>query len=399
MIMNNIFYKNIILSFALIFVLFTLTNCTKPNTIRGYIEGLSNDTVFVMKAPLSNLAETVPIQDTIWAKDGRFAYTFPKDDAHILIFSFPQFFTHDRPTGGVFTPDNSYIMIFTEPGEKISFKGYLNSTGDLLGSVVVTGSELNRDFSPIQSKMFEINTNQVEEEMAIEQAMVNNNREAQSAGFAKRMERLNVKRELFSNYINANIDNPLSAFILTRLPLDSIGLYYDKLGESARNSVFRGMLDQQMEQYVNYTTTMKAMQEVIVGSKAPDFTLESTDGKNVTLSTLRGKYVIIDFWGSWCPPCIAGIPKMKSFYEKYKSKLEIVGVACREQSADVWQDAVKTYELPWINVYNDKLSDITPKYGIEGYPTKIVIDPEGTIVIRELGEVEDFYTKLESVIR
>jgi len=60
-----------------------------------------------------------------------------------------------------------------------------------------------------------------------------------------------------------------------------------------------------------------------------------------------------------------------------------LGVACSEESTDVWRDAVKRYELPSINVYNDDLSAVNVKYGVMAYPTKIVIDREGTILIRE----------------
>ena len=381
---------------ACLILIFTFTACTQRNTVTGHIKGITNDTVFVDVISLEHV-EDDPVRDTVFAKNGQFEYTFPNNGTYGLQFSFPQFFVLNRPSGGLYTPDNSYLMVFAEQGNKIRLKGETNSAG--LSHVIVSGSKLNRDFSPIQSKMFEINVNEIEEEMALEQAMVDRNKEAVDMGWANRRERLNARRELFSNYIRTNLDNPLSAFLLLSQPLDSVGKYYDQLGDNARNSTFRYALDNQVEQYHEYISAMKAKEEVIAGAKAPDFTLEGIDGKPFTLSSLRGKYVIIDFWGSWCGPCIVGIPKMKSAYEKYKNKLEILGVACREESIDSWQNAVNQYKLPWINVYNDKSSAVNIKYGIEAYPSKIVIDPEGTILIRERGEGEDFYTKLEQIFQ
>jgi len=378
-------------------VMFTFMACTQPNnTVRGHIEGLTNDTVFVMIISLANFGNQQPVQDTIIANNGRFECTFPNDGAYGLEFSFPQFYIRNRPTGGLYIHSRASLSIFVEPGNKISFKGSTNSTG--LCNVTVLGSKLNQDFSPIQNKMLDIRLNEVDEEMALEQAMVDKNKEQEDIGWAKRQERNNTIRELFSNYIKINLDNPLSAFLLFRQPLDSVGVYYHKLGENARNSIFRNMLDGAMERYFEYTNATKAKEEVVTGSNAPDFTLNDMDGKPFTLSSLRGKYVIIDFWGSWCGPCIFGIPKMKNVYEKYKDKLEILGVACNEQSVNIWRDEVKQHELPWINVYNDNSSAVNVKYGIMAYPTKIVIDPEGTILMREQGEGEDFYKKLESVM-
>ena len=370
--------------------------CTQRNSVRGYIEGLNDSIVLVTVFSLDNFGEEDPIQDTILSKNGQFKFSFPNDGAYGLEFCFPQFYAR-TPDGNRHRSGNTTITLFTEPDDKISFKGGINEAG--LCNITVSGSRLNRDFSSIQNKMYEINKNEAEEEMAFDQAMTNNNREEYAIGFAKRQERRNARRELYSNYIKENLDNPLSALLLYNIgSLDSVGFYYDKLGETARNSIFRYILDPEMERYKEYVAVMKAQEEVIVGSNAPDFTLEDMDGKPFSLSSLRGKYVIIDFWGSWCAPCISGIPKMKSAYEKHKAKLEILGVACNESSVDIWRNTIKHHELPWINVYNDKLSAVNVKYGIESYPTKIVINPEGTILILERGEGDGFYAQLESII-
>jgi thiol-disulfide isomerase/thioredoxin len=384
-------------SYHLFFIVCMFMACTQAeNTaVRGHIEGLSNDTVFVIKVPFDNFGEQQVVQDTVLCKNGLIEYIIPADGTYGLIFSFPQFFIRDRPTGGFYKPDISSLTLFTESGDKIRFKGTVHATG--LRKVSLSGSKLNRAFSPIQNKILEIRKNEVKEEMALEQAMVDKNKEKEDMGWAKRKERNNAIRELFGNYIKTNLDNPLSAFLLYQQPLDSAGLYYDKLGDKARNSMFRHMLDQQMKRYMEYINVRKSQEEIIVGKKAPDFTLEDMNGKYFTLSSLQGKYVIIDFWGSWCAPCIAGIPKMKGVYEKYKNKLEILGVACNEESVEGWKESVMQHKLPWINVYNDKQSAINVKYGIDAYPTKIVIDPEGSILMRETGEGDNFYKKLDSL--
>jgi len=368
----------------------------QTNTVKGYIEGLSDDIVLVMVVSLDNFGIAEPVQDTIQSKNGHLEYRFPDDGAYGLSFSFTQLYTRNRPSGGVYASNNTSLTLFAEQGTNISFEGSFNSAG--LSNITVSDSKLNLDFSYIQNDLYEIYKNEIKEEMALEQAMLDRNKDEEDIGWANRRERNNLRRKLFISHIMANLDDPLSAFLVTNLPLDSVSLYYDKLGENARNSIFRGILDARMENYRSYIATMKSQDEIIVGIKAPDFTLEDIDGKPFSLSSVRDKYVVIYFWGSWCGPCISGIPRMKATYEKYKDMLEIIGVACNETSVNVWRDAVKQHELPWINVYNDNWSAVNVKYGVDGYPTKIIIDSEGTIFLRENGEGDNFYAKLESAI-
>lgn len=133
------------------------------------------------------------------------------------------------------------------------------------------------------------------------------------------------------------------------------------------------------------------------GTEAPDFALATPDGKTVKLSDMRGKYVVLDFWGSWCGWCIKGMPDMKKYYEKYSGKFEIVGIDCNDTEAK-WKDAVKKHELPWIHVKSEK-ADATPqKYAVEGYPTKVILNPDGTIYKVIVGEDPQFYKELDSLL-
>lgn len=132
---------------------------------------------------------------------------------------------------------------------------------------------------------------------------------------------------------------------------------------------------------------------------APDFTLSDINGKPFTLSSLRGRIVVIDFWGSWCGWCIKGMPEMKEYYAKYKDRMEIVGVDCGDTEA-AWKAAVEKYELPWTHVYNPKgMGDITGLYQIQGFPTKIIVGKDGEVVKTVIGEDLAFYTALDEIMK
>ena len=143
----------------------------------------------------------------------------------------------------------------------------------------------------------------------------------------------------------------------------------------------------------------KAEKQRVVGSQAPDFTLMDINGKPLSLSSLRGKYVVLDFWGSWCGWCIKGFPDMKKYYEKYKGKFEILGIDCNDNE-EKWKKSVADNQLPWLHVYNKKDDkDVTKIFGITGYPTKIIIDPEGKIARSIIGESPAFYTYLDELFQ
>ena len=116
------------------------------------------------------------------------------------------------------------------------------------------------------------------------------------------------------------------------------------------------------------------------------------------MSSLKGKYVVLDFWGSWCGWCIKGFPKMKEYYQKYKGKFEILGVDCND-TPEKWKAAVKKHELPWLHVYNPKDSKVLAEYGVQGFPTKILIGPDGKIVKTVVGEDPSFYKFIDEIFK
>lgn len=134
------------------------------------------------------------------------------------------------------------------------------------------------------------------------------------------------------------------------------------------------------------------------GSHAPNFTLTDLNGQKLSLTSLRGKYVVLDFWATWCGWCIKGFPKMKKYYEKHRDKLEIVGMNCSDP-VDEWKEAVDEYDLPWPQVNVPKDSKVFDDYIISGLPTKVIINPQGKVVTTYLGEDKEFYDILDKTLK
>jgi thiol-disulfide isomerase/thioredoxin len=134
--------------------------------------------------------------------------------------------------------------------------------------------------------------------------------------------------------------------------------------------------------------TQSAQAQANVGNVAPDFTLKALDGKEVTLSKLKGKYVLIDFWGSWCMPCRRMSPQMVELYAKLKGKqanIEFISVACNERNDEIWKNAITDDKLTWtqLNDAHSTYKSIAAQYAIRGVPTCILVSTDGKILYRE----------------
>ena len=207
-------------------------------------------------------------------------------------------------------------------------------------------------------------------------------------------------KDTYIRFIKDHADQDVSVYLLTHGALkdDELKELLDLIAEPVRNGVMAPMYQSIKQAYEKQEERRKAQEKIKEGAPAPEFTLKDIQGKDFTLSSLKGKYVILDFWGSWCGWCIKGIPDLKQVYEKYKGQLEIVGIDCND-TEEKWKAAVEKHALPWIHVRNEGNPDVTLLYGIEGFPTKIILDKEGNIVKTVVGEDPEFYKHLDALMK
>lgn len=221
--------------------------------------------------------------------------------------------------------------------------------------------------------------------------------------------------ESYKNANSKNLDSCRKAFAAVAFPYIKShandeaamvlvqGLEYEQIKEAVnlftpevREGRMAGFWKPLLKMYEAQAKRDAAAKKLQEGTEAPDFTLPDIHGKQLKLSSLRGKYVILDFWGSWCGWCIKGMPEMKKYYNKYKGKLEILGVDCNDTEAK-WKAAVEKHQLPWKHVRQSKeTQSVSDDYGVQGFPTKILIDSKGKIVKIIVGEDPEFYELLDA---
>lgn len=255
----------------------------------------------------------------------------------------------------------------------------------------VKGTELMEDLTALYAI-----TKPIQDE---HMALVSNNEDVSEAEVTAIMERYDAA---IKKFVADHPKSPAVPFAILDLSGDDFKKIYDNLTPEAKKSIlmpYAELYNRQVTEMQNERAQEEARKaEVASGTiAAPGFTLPDLNGKEVSLSDFRGKWVVLDFWGSWCGWCVKGFPALKDAYAKYGDKITVIGIDCNESEAD-WKAGVKEHQLPWINLYNGHDKKLYQMYKIEGFPTKAIINPDGKLVDLTTGEDPEFFTRLANFL-
>jgi peroxiredoxin len=279
-----------------------------------------------------------------------------------------------RPTMGSRPSAASMARIYLTP------ESFTVTHIDSFSNTTVTGSLANTEFKKIQDQVKPYN----DKEMALmPQYQAARASGDEAAGKAVEEQVKSIEGEMgdkvYGPYVRNNPNSPLALYALqlyaaSDLDAQKLQPLFDGLSSSTKTSKAGAAFQQRL------TITAKTA----IGKTAMDFTQNDTLGKAVTLSSFRGKYVLLDFWASWCGPCRAENPNVVKAYAKYHAKgFDILSVSLdKPDDKEKWLKAIHADQLTWTHVSDLQFwnNAVAKEYGINSIPQNFLIDPQGKII-------------------
>lgn len=361
----------VILSFFLL-TLVVLQGC--KNKEEAVINGVVKNAKGTSKIYL--LQQDAILDSAIVNEDGRFKFHVRSEQ--------PNFFF-------INLGEKNYLLV-VKNGEEISFEADLadvNSTYSLSGSENAKAIESFNSLNAEYSKLFAGLNKQYEEETRANPAKVKEIEARLSKEYNNKYKEFSDKAVAFGL---KNRDNLAGFYAISTLDITKYAKEAEEYVAYVKDK-FPGNI-----MVANFVMKVSAASKLTVGNKAPEFTLNDERGQPVSLSRFRGKYLLIDFWASWCGPCRQENPNVVRAYVQYKNRgFDILGVSL-DDSKDKWIEAIKVDHLSWTHVselkqWNGKVSR---EYNIEAIPANFLLDKEGVIIARNLRgeELQSYLAKL-----
>lgn len=283
-------------------------------------------------------------------------------------------------------------LIFFVDGGKTTISGNLDS----INYATVVGGQTQKDYAEYNAMMNGYSAKQQAIVNAFNEAKAKNDQVTMGAKYTEYQNMDKEVKNSLENFIKTHPKSAVSGYAIyfnyqnSTAPMEELEKIVGLLDKSMLNTKYGKLAQEKLNQ----------MKGTTIGYPALNFAQANPDGKMVNLTDFKGKYVLVDFWASWCGPCRGENPNVVAAYNKYKDKgFTVFGVSL-DQNKDKWLQAIKVDNLTWQHVSDLKGwgNEAAKLYGISSIPQNLLLDKEGKIVAKNL-RGPDLDAKLEELIK
>ncbi len=353
--------------------------------ISGSFKGIKDT---IEKVFVQYRGESAWVTDSALVAGGKYALSVPlKDAARVMIRAGYKKSGSPR----MMSQKRDMATLYLEPG------AITVSHVDSFGNVRVKGSKTNDAFVALNDKLKGTNDAMAALNTTYRELAAKKDEAGMAALEAKADAIMNEQKGIYKTELQQNPQSPLGMYLLESyagwdINAAEVEPLFALLPEATRQSAAGKTMAEKIQ-----TAKLTG-----IGSVAPDFTQNDTLGNPVSLSSFRGKYLLIDFWASWCGPCRKENPNVVKAFQTYKDKgFTILGVSLdRPSDKDKWMKAIHDDQLTWTQVSDLKFwqNAVAIQYGIQAIPQNFLLDPNGKIVGKNL-RGEELQKKLAELMK
>ncbi|MBI2283588.1 MAG: TlpA family protein disulfide reductase [Bacteroidetes bacterium] len=271
------------------------------------------------------------------------------------------------------------------------------SSVDSFSNTSIKGSKANDDFAKLEAALKTVNAQMREVSAEYSKAAAAKDEAARKAAEDKLDALDKESRLVYKAYVKNNLSSPVAVHAISQyagwdINADEVEPLFNQLPAASRSLPTARLLQEQI------TIAKKTG----IGREAMDFTQNDTLGVPVSLSSFRGKYLLVDFWASWCGPCRRENPNVVKAFQAFRDKgFHILGVSLdRPDAKDKWLQAIHDDNLTWTHVSDLKYwqNAVAQQYGIQAIPQNLLLDPQGKIIAKNLNG-EQLQAKLTEILK